>query len=172
MRLLIVLGIILMWFAGSAPAQPCSRILDVQCPIAQYPGTVCLLILVTNCNTQLAAFGFEMTFPGESLEFTGVETAGTLTEGWIETNGAPVLGMPDRVRLGGYDVDGFVGGTPDVLIKACFDVVAPIPAFSPVSIDNATLVDDVTGYTTFGCVLQGTVPTEGRTWGAIKEQYR
>jgi hypothetical protein len=120
----------------------------------------------------VAAFGFELTFPDESLEFTGIATNGTLTDGWIETNGAPVEGESNRIRLGGFDVDGFGSGSSDVLVKACFDVVAPIEAFAPVDIDYATLVDDIVGFATFGCVFQGTIPVENNTWGAIKALYR
>ena len=155
--------------AKPAAGQECLNLLRLDCPAADFPDTACVTVYVGNCDRPIDAFGFEILYNTDHLLFVGVDRSNTLVESWIRADAAPAPGNASRVRVGGYNLTGIVTGPPRPLIRLRFRVLSSFPFPTALVFDEASLTDDVVGFSLFDCIVP--LPVEDRTWGGVKALY-
>ena len=155
--------------ASPAAGHDCLDVLRLDCPAADFPDTACVTVYVGNCDNPIDAFGFEIFYNPDDLLFVGADRANTLVENWIRADAAPAPNSASRVRVGGYNLTGIVPGPPRPLIRLRFRVLSSFPFPSALAFDDASLTDDVVGFSLFDCIVP--LPVEGRTWGGVKALY-
>lgn len=133
--------------------QTCRNTLSLGCPTAEFPDTASVTIFVTDCDRQIDAFGFELVFRPDHLRFVGVDKRNTLVENWMAASASLVPNMNSRVRVGGFDVNGFGAGPERPLIKLLFVVATAFPLDSPMAFDAGSLTDDVVGFRLLDCAV-------------------
>jgi len=171
MRTGIVAFFAVLMIVGNAYAQ-CVDQLEVECAEqAIYPGDVCVTLRLTTCSAPFRAFGVEILFPDDCLSFQGLLSDGTLTSGWVQVDATVLPGTPARLRVGGYDAEGFGIQIRSGLLKICFDLTADVPSGSEISVDESTMVDDLDGAIGIGCRMPSLTPVEDSTWGRIKSLF-
>jgi len=159
----------LMLVFSSPAVSQCSDLLRLECPFGLQGETICIEVRITNCAGTIDALGFEIIHQPEHLLFTGADRTGTLSENWMAFDATPVGGMPERIRVGGFDPNGFEVVTDEVLVKLCFEILTPNVLSTPILIDPNSLVDGVQGFGILDCGVP--LPTAPLTWGAIKAIY-
>ena len=106
-------------------------------------------INLTNPAAQaIDAFGMSVLFPGSILEFDTVQTAGTLTAGWIAVNAN--LANPSELTVGGFNTTGITAS--GVLLNLNFRVKCGVTGEESLRLRN--FLDDFSGATTTDGVIQ------------------
>ncbi len=153
MRCWLVLCAIAACSARVAVAQPCSNTLTLACPTAEFLDTASVAIFVTDCDRQIDAFGLDVVYRPDHLQFMAIDTRGSLIENWTGVVGGPVPGSNDRVRVGGFDVGGFGPGPERLLVRLRFVIVTPLPYESPIAFVGESLTDDAAGFGLEDCAV-------------------
>jgi len=169
MRRWIWTGLLMLAIASPTAGQECLNVLRLACPAADFPDTACVTVYVGNCDRSIDAFGFEILYNADHLLFVRADKKNTLVESWIRADAAPVPNTDSRVRVGGYNLTGIVTGPPRPLIRLRFLVLTSFPFPSAIAFDEASLADDIVGFSLFDCIVP--LPVEGRTWGGVKALY-
>ena len=153
MRQLMLLLVVVAVTIGPASAQVCQSTLRLECPPASYPDTAAVTVRVTNCGSLIDAFGFDIVYRAEHLEFLGVDKQGTLVETWVVTEAIGIGALHTRVRVGGFDPVGIGIVDNESLLVLKFKVITSLPFDSAVVFDPDSLVDDVVGFGVADCLV-------------------
>ena len=106
---------------------------------------------LTNTGSEsIDAFGLKFTYPTKLLSFTGTDTAGTLTAGWITSGGQE--NTPGEIIVGGFNTTPATNS--GVLLNVIFEVTSE-PGSDSLKLTNFT--DDIAGAATTPGTISYTV---------------
>ena len=99
---------------------------------------------LTNTGSEsIDAFGLKFTYPTKLLSFTGTDTAGTLTGGWITSGGQENENTPGEIIVGGFNPTPATNS--GVLLNVIFEVTSE-PGSDSLKLTHFT--DDIAGAAT------------------------
>lgn len=167
-RLILLFALTASLSSTAARAQDCQS-LWLDCPQSVgFDEVFVVTVRIENCVGTIDAFGFDIQFDPNDLEFVDVVTSATLVQSWVTAGGSQI--NQNTIRIGAFDLTGFGVESQAALIRFRMHVVATTPRATGMDFLPLSLTDDLSGFTATGCAVP--VPVEETTWGAVKALFR